>query len=117
MKVKIFENDFENINEEINDFIKNHKVIDIKHAANYISRVERICLFMKTKCEYCTFNKADEPEETWLRGKKWEDRYGESAIVYDTDNGTYWIETFEDVTAEIKYCPMCGRKFGEDTDE
>lgn len=69
---------------------------------------------MKSKCPYCTFNK----ESTFpfeREGKNWGTMFDESAvIVCDLRKGNYWIETYEDTTPDIKYCPMCGRELNKE---
>lgn len=79
---------------------------------------------MKTKCEYCTFDKDG-------FGKSWsdEDSICTTRIGFDDMDNTYYLETETDfgilaveenavsVTADIEHCPMCGRKLSEDKHE
>lgn len=61
---------------------------------------------MNNKCEYCTF-------DVFGESKPWFDEDGRNK-TYTSTNPMFpnyvWIEGYGSYSANIKYCPMCGRK-------
>lgn len=63
---------------------------------------------MKTKCEYCSFNQIG-------YGAPWPD--GSSFLrteILPSKRNNFWIDVEYEVTGNVKYCPMCGRKLNEE---
>lgn len=59
---------------------------------------------MNNKCEYCTFDQ-------FGYGALWPD--GNTILrteIIPSRRNYFWIDVGDEVTGNLKYCPMCGRK-------
>lgn len=60
-----------------------------------------------SKCIYCTFNVAD-------KGTPWTDEDGDQSYIMHAFDAYYIVSVDGGFSADIEYCPKCGRKLTGD---